>query len=92
MIICKKCGTVDDFWTEKKSNNTCAFCMSCGAFIKNIPTEAPKMYIGKFKGVAIENICDIGYLQWARDNMQALNGRQLEAINNRIHELQTLYR
>jgi hypothetical protein len=92
MIVCKQCGCIDNFRTEKKANNTCAFCNDCGSFIKNIPTEAPKMYVGKYKGIEIERIDDKGYLQWAHDNMQSLNNRQREAIKNRIYELNNLYR
>lgn len=90
--MCKQCRTVDDYRTEVKSNNTTAYCNSCGAFIKNIPTDVPRMYIGKFKGLAITEINDLDYLIWAHDNMRALNKRQKDAVKDRIYNLQNLLR
>jgi len=92
MVICKLCGTVDDYRTEKKANNTCAFCNSCGAFIKNIPTDTLRFYVGKYKGMAIKEVEDVGYLQWAYENMTSLNDKQRSAVHERYMYLQNLLR
>lgn len=92
MITCTHCGSIDDFTTEQKSNNLVATCNCCGKFIKNIPTDKPKFYVGKYKNKNIEDVDDISYLQWAYDNMSSLNGRSKEAVKNRIHLLANLLR
>lgn len=92
MITCTSCGSIDDFTTEQKSNNLVATCNSCGKFIKNIPTDKPKFYVGKYKGQVIESIDDINYLQWAHDNMSSLNGRAKIAVKDRINSLANLLR
>lgn len=92
MITCHNCGSIDDFSTEQKSNNLVATCNSCGKFIKNIPTEKPAFYVGKYKGKQIDDIDDISYLQWAHDNMNSLNSRQRNAIKERINHLANLLR
>lgn len=92
MITCRQCGSIDDFTTERKSNNLVATCNSCGKFIKNIPTDKPKFYVGKYKDKLIEEVDDISYLQWAYDNMSSLNGRSKIAVKDRIHSLANLLR
>lgn len=88
MVTCKACGTIDDFRTERKANNNCAFCNSCGAFIKNIPSdEKPKFHFGKYKDTEIESCNDLGYLTWARDNINSLKGRYKQALLDRITSL-----
>lgn len=88
-LVCRKCGLIDSYTTEQKQNNLVAHC-SCGAFIKNIPTDPPKFYFGKYKGLEIERIDDVGYLEWARDNMNALNRRTYDAIVSRINSIKSL--
>lgn len=90
-LVCKKCGAIDDYTTEQKSNNLVATC-TCGAFIKNIPTEKPKFYFGKYKDNVIEDCNDLSYLIWARDNMNALKGRQKQAVLDRITSLTQMLR
>ncbi len=54
-IICKKCGEVNNYRTELKSNNQVAYCNGCGAYIKNIPYAEPALYVGKYKGIPIKD-------------------------------------
>lgn len=91
-VVCKSCGCIDSYRTEKKANNLCAFCNDCGAFIKNLPTDVPRMYVGKYKDKPIKDIDDLPYLKWAYDNMSSLGGRQKEAIKDRIYQLEDLLR
>lgn len=92
MLTCKNCGSIDDYSTEQKSNNLVATCNSCGKFIKNIAHEKPKFYVGKYKGIDIESIEDLSYLQWAHDNMSSLNNRSKTAVKDRINHLSNLLR
>lgn len=63
-VICKKCGLVDDYSTEIKNGHKVATCNGCKSFIKNIPHQPPKFYIGKYKGQLISECTDKSYLQW----------------------------
>lgn len=82
-LKCPKCGTVDKFYTELKSNNNVARCNNCDAFIKNLPYEAPKFFVGKYKGKLISEIEDMGYLKWALKEMK-LSKSMRDAISARI--------
>lgn len=87
MIICKKCGSVDDFRTELKNGQMCAYCLPCGSYIKNIPYQNPKLHFGKYAGTYISDITDLQYLNWAINNLEKLNQRTHDAIVKRITEL-----
>ena len=84
-IICKKCGSVSDYRTEKSGPHLKAVC-SCGAFIKFLPQEQPKLYFGKYNGEAIEDIKDEGYLTWLSENVK-LSRRFSAAVVNQIEML-----
>jgi len=91
-IVCRKCGSIDDYWTKQVTNNLVATCISCGAYIQNIAYDVPKMYVGKFKGMDIKSINDIGYLKWAHENMNSLTRRQKDAVHEQIIRLENLLR
>lgn len=63
-VVCRDCGTINDYRTEFKSGQQCAFCNSCGTYIKNIAYKPPMFYFGKYKGTEISTCSDLGYLQW----------------------------
>jgi len=72
-VICKNCGTMNDYRTEKKANNLLAYCLSCGAYIKNIPYTEPAIHFGKYKGKFIKDYHtrdEVRYLQWAYQNIK----------------------
>lgn len=90
-IICKNCGSIDDFKIVEKSNQHTAYCNSCGKYIKNIPqnkTEHLKMYFGKFKDQLISEIKDESYLEWVLRTNETLNHKYRTAIQDRINEIQ----
>lgn len=89
-LLCPKCRIEVEPVTELKSNQNTARCPNCDTFIKNIPYEKPKFYVGKYKDKAIEEIDDLSYLQWAVKNMSRLNTRTKDAINSRIAQLEFL--
>lgn len=91
-LKCNSCGAIDQYYTTLVSNNNVARCKVCDAFIKNIPYDKPKMYVGKYKNQLIENIEDMGYLKWALANMTTLTKSQRDAIENRINQFENLAR
>jgi len=86
-IVCKNCGSINDYRTEMKSGQNVAHCNSCGKYIKNIPYNPhPKLYFGKYKDKLIKDIEDLNYLQWLIDsNVLKANTRQ--AVIDRIAQL-----
>lgn len=86
-----KCGS-SSYYTKQNGPHTTAYCSGCDSYIKNIATSKPAFYIGKYKGTIIEEVNDLGYLKWARENMTSLNPRQLEAVIARIHSLTEMLR
>lgn len=89
-IICKQCGSINDYKVERKAHNDVATCNGCGAFIKNIPYAEPALYFGKFKGKPIKDFVtpdEIRYLYWVRNNPDIwtkLTVRVQQAINLRL--------
>ena len=89
-IVCKQCGSIDDYSTEMKSNQNVATCNGCGAFIKNIAYNPPALYFGKYNGKAIKDYFtheEVNYLHWVRNNPDVcgkLNARTKEAVNLRL--------
>lgn len=47
-----------------------AYCNQCQSYIKNIPYDKPKLYVGKYKGIPIDEIEDFRYLKWALENLK----------------------
>lgn len=90
-IICNKCGLVNDYRTERKANNDVAYCNGCDSYIKNIPRDVPKLYIGKYKDIPISEIENMGYLKWALKELR-LTGTVKAAIEKRISEFENLAR
>ena len=82
-IKCPKCGAIDKYYTEVKANNNVARCSECNAFIKNIPYQEPKFYVGKYKDKSISEITDMSYLKWALKEMK-LSKSMRDAISARI--------
>ena len=85
-IICKSCGTIDDYRTEKKANNLVAYCNGCGKYIKNIPYSEPALHFGKYSGSLIKDLIrpeEINYLHWVYANVR-LNESLKRAIENHI--------
>lgn len=64
-IICKKCGSVNDFSVSKPSIHYRADCKSCGAWITNISENKPiQIYFGRFKGRFLNSMGSTDELQW----------------------------
>lgn len=91
-ITCARCGAVNDYYTEVKANNNVARCNQCDGFIKNIAYDKPKLFVGKYKGIAIDEIDDLNYLKWAVANMVTIGKKVRDAINQRISQLEFISR
>jgi uncharacterized protein (DUF3820 family) len=90
-IICKNCGSINDYDFELRNGQKVAWCKSCKTFIKNIPYNDPALYFGKYKGKAIKDYFtpdEVNYLHWIRNNPdiwdRKLNQRTRDAINLRL--------
>ncbi len=84
-VICKKCGSVNDYRIEKRAKNNCAFCNGCDHFIKNIPYKSQTiLYFGKYKGMDILEMTDIPYMKWLYENASSLKEHQKKALNDRM--------
>jgi len=88
-LYCPKCDEQKEFYTELKSNQNTARCITCNTFIKNVPYQKPALYVGKYKGKPIDEIDDLGYLQWAAKTL-SVNSRTKEALTTRISQLEFL--
>ena len=88
MLVCKKCGTIDDFYVIEKDVHKMAYCGSCDAWIKNIAYKPQQFYVGKYKGVELSKINDLSYLKWAKEKMSALSKPMIDAITDRIRTLE----
>lgn len=88
-IICKRCGSVNDYYTKLNPNNNglAAICNGCQSHIKFIPQDKPaEFFIGKYKGTKIKECTDKKYLQWFIENTNP-NDKTKKAIQHRIKEL-----
>jgi uncharacterized protein (DUF3820 family) len=67
-IICPKCKSVDDYYTEQRGIHTTAFCNQCKSYIKNLPQGKPaQLFFGKYKDRLISDMTnqdEVGYLKW----------------------------
>lgn len=90
-LICASCGPIGtEYYTELKSNQNVARCSKCDRFIKNISYDKPKLYVGKYKDVPIEDINDTSYLVWAIKNMTSLKPKIKEALQQQLDRLEYL--
>lgn len=88
-VICGKCQSVNDYNVVEKANNKVAYCNKCEAYIKNIPYDTPKLYVGKYKGKPITEIEDLQYLKWAFGAL-TLTATARNALNKQISHLEFL--
>lgn len=86
-IICKSCGSIDEYRTEKKANNLVAYCTSCGKYIKNIPYSIPTLHFGKYKGTKIVDFTTpemMNYLHWVINNDVKVSVHTKQAIYDHL--------
>jgi len=86
-IVCKKCGTENEFYTEQSGKQLKALCNHCGGYIKFIPQDKPQiMYFGKHKGKLVSEL-DRGYIEWLLDSDIKLSHTLSNALRERWLQL-----
>ena len=88
-IICKKCGAINFLHIEEKGVHKIAYCDNCGAYIKHVAYDKQKFYIGRYKGMAVEDATDLNYLEWFLANVQKISPAMKTAITDRITKLKS---
>jgi uncharacterized protein (DUF3820 family) len=63
-VVCLNCGLVNEFRTEMRNGQKCAWCTGCDKYIKNIAHSKARFYFGKYKGIEIAKCADLSYLEW----------------------------
>jgi len=67
-VICKKCGTEDFYFEEKRGPHLTAICGGCGSYIKHLGQDKPFVIpFGKYKGRVLSSMIskeETQYLWW----------------------------
>lgn len=89
-IICKRCGSVDDYRTEPTGPHIKAICNGCNQYIQFLPqgfTDDSIMFYGKYKGKRLGSI-PWPYLVWLDDNTKVNGSLKLyiQSIKTKINE------
>lgn len=90
MIVCRSCGSVDDYQIIEKNGQKTAWCKSCDSWIKNIPYSEPSLWFGKYSGTPVNDIADLSYMEWLIKNDVVKPGRIRRAIIERVEELKVV--
>lgn len=88
-IVCKRCGLVNDYYTELNPNNNglAAICNGCQCHIKFIPQDKPaEFYFGRHQGTKVKDCNEKWYLEWYLKKFNS-NEKMNKAIQHRIKEL-----
>ena len=86
-IICKKCGSIDEYTTEQRGTHQAAVCCHCKTVIKYIAYTVQKFYFGKYKSVEVSQCLDKNYLEWfLRETKPSAAMRK--AVEDQIHNLE----
>lgn len=92
MDNCTHCGS-DDLRKERKNEKQVGlYCNSCDKWLKWVSWDVARVYGGKYNGIAISEMTDLGYLKWAFNNHNGLSHKQRKAISKRILSLSNLYK
>lgn len=81
-----KCGS-ENFHTEQRGVHTAAICDNCLSFIKFIPTQPQRFYFGKYKGWLVEEVGELGYLEWFLKECKPRPAMR-EAVKTRIEQIE----
>ena len=88
-IVCKRCGSINDYSTALNPNNNglAATCNGCQSFIKFIPQDKPaEFYFGRHKGTKVRDCNEKWYLKYFLEKLNP-NEKMRKAIEHRIKEL-----
>ena len=82
-IHCNNCG-ITDYQIIEKSGQKTAWCVGCGAWIKNIPFAEPAYYFGRYAGKLVKDVDDEPYMRWFLQNVKG-NKRTKAAIELKLY-------
>lgn len=85
-IVCRSCGSINDYKVEEKGNHHCAYCNGCGEFIKNIGHQPDIFHFGKFKGKLVSEVDDRQWLEWAVETVK-MSPKLRTAVKAKIEKL-----
>lgn len=87
-VVCKKCGTINEYRSVPNGPHLSAWCTACGEFIKHLQKDVnPMFHFGKYKGLIISECKDIKYLIWGLGE-NVFKGSAKQAVLDRIKELE----
>lgn len=89
LVVCDKCGLVNDYRLEVKSNNQVCYCNGCDKFLGNKPKtdvdlKQIRMPNGKYKNEIIYLMTDLNYLRWYLENTNP-KGNILKSIQFKLY-------
>ena len=87
-VICQRCATINDYFTEPSGPHLKAVCNNCNTYIKFLPQqkEMPKLYFGKYVGTFVHEMTDLNYLKWLATST-SIKQTLKDAVNLRISKL-----
>ncbi len=88
-LYCKYCSVEREIEIRISGKAHTAYCTHCCNYLKNISYDVPRLYIGKYKGKAIEDIDDKQYLMWFILNINNIKPAQKEAIEKQLQKLKS---
>jgi hypothetical protein len=83
-LVCRKCGAINNTNIVDKGMHHTAYCGRCGAYIKNVAYEVPKLYFGKYKNWEISKIEDLPYLEWFIKNIPKMTEKVRTNVQKQI--------
>ena len=64
-VVCQRCGTENEYYTEQGSIHVKAICNRCNRYIKFLPQDKPQiMMLPKYRGVPVSELTDKSYIEW----------------------------
>lgn len=83
-IVCKSCGSVDDYRQEKSGPHVKAVCNGCDKYIQFLPqgfTGESLMYFGKYKDKKLKDIPP-DYFIWLYENTKVSGSLKSYIVSN----------
>lgn len=88
-VVCTRCATINDYYTEASGPHIKAICNNCKQYIKFLPqikVEGSKFHFGKHAGVLVSDCVDVDYMQYMIDTAD-IDKRFRRELELRIQEI-----
>lgn len=70
-VVCERCATINDYYTEASGPHIKAMCNNCKTYIKFLPQpkniSTAKFHFGKHAGMLVADCVDVDYMQYMID-------------------------